>query len=106
MNEMFCPCPQFTYSLIAVYVFFSDRLAGVPISDLPEMPPFISWGYVPNSGHSPIELEATDTVGQSRQRTSSGRAARTKLGKSILCLLFMLVVVIEPLRARSAVAPD
>ncbi len=82
--------------------------AGVPISDLPEMPPFFSWGYAPNSGRSPIELEATDTVGQSRHRTSSGRAARTKhlLGKSILCLLFMLVVVIEPLRARSVVAPD
>jgi len=86
--------------------------AGVPISDLPEMPLFISWDYAPNSGHSPIELEATDTVGQSRHRTSGGRAERTKhlcvagLGKSILCLLFMLVVVIEPLRARSAVAPD
>jgi len=26
MNEMFCPWPQFTYSLIAVYDFFPDRL--------------------------------------------------------------------------------
>jgi hypothetical protein len=26
---MFCPWPQFTYYLIAVYAFFPDRLAGV-----------------------------------------------------------------------------